>query len=157
MKKLWMTAIAALLTAPAIAAEKPSSDEVQRVMEYYQSGDEVVLAQQVLCGEVAKEGDNKNQCVAVIEPAVMKEGDRNLVWMNFMVPGSESAKILVQFHYKGRVLSSKELTLSNAIRYRTWLSAPSSKTGEWTVSVEQELADGYAKVGEMSYTVEAAE
>lgn len=153
MNKYWIALAVASFAAPAIAVEKPSSEEVRSVMEFYQQGEGAILVQQKLCSAIEKSGENKNECTAEGTPAVINEGDKPLVWMNFLVAGSEPANVLVQFSYKGRVLSSKELKLSNSFRYRTWLNAPTTKVGTWKVTVEQELADGYEKLGSLEYTV----
>ena len=153
MNKYWIALAVACFAAPAVAVDKPTSEEVRRVMEFYQQGEGAVLAQQKLCSAIEKAGENKNECTAEGTPAVITKGDKPLVWMNFLVAGSEPANILVQFNYKGRVLSSKELKLSNSFRYRTWLKAPTSKAGTWQVTIEQELADGYEKMGSLEYTV----
>lgn len=136
----------------AWAVDKPSSDEVFKVMEYYRTGSEAILVESTLCAEIAKEGTDKNQCTSPLPNSITKGEDAS-VWMNFMVPGDDAANILVQFKFKGRVLSSRELKLSSAIRYRTWLNAPNNKVGNWTVSVEQEGENSYLPIGEYSYTV----
>ena len=73
--------------------------------------------------------------------------------MNFFVPGTEKANVLVQFKYKGKAIKSDEMSLSNAIRYRTWKTLATKKTGQWEIAIEQETADGYRSVANLSYTV----
>ena len=153
MNKYWIALAVASFAAPAFAVEKPSSKEVRRVMEFYQQGKGAILAHQKLCSAVEKAGKNKNECTAEGTPALITRGDKPLVWMNFLVAGTEPAKVLVQFKYKDRVLSSKELDLGNSFRYRTWLKAPTSKAGTWKVTIEQELANGYESLGSLEYTV----
>ena len=153
MNKYWIALAVAGFAAPAVAVEKPSSEEVRRVMEYYQQGEGAILVQQKMCSAIEKKGQNKNECTTEGTPAVINKGDSPLVWMNFLVAGSEPANVLVQFNYKGRVLSSKELKLSNSFRYRTWLNAPTSKVGTWKVTVEQELENGYESMGSQEYSV----
>lgn len=153
MKKYWIALAVAGFAAPAVALEKPSSEEVRRVMDFYQQGEGAILAQQKLCIAVEKSGENKNECTAEGSPAVIKSGDHPLVWMNFLVAGSEPVNVLVQFNHNGRVLSSNELKLSKSFRYRTWLNAPTSKVGTWKVTVEQELKSGYESMGSMEYSV----
>jgi len=149
--KLALAALA-LLSLPLHAADKPTQDEVSKVMNYYRDGSEVILVESKICTEVEKSGDNKNECSDTIEQpvALNKSG---YMWMNFMVPGNEPATLLVQFKYKGRALDSDELHLSNAIRYRTWKRLQTSKSGDWVVNIEQETNDGYIPVAKLEYTV----
>lgn len=50
------------------------------------------------------------------------------------------------------------MSLSNAVHYRTWQRLTTTKPGLWEVAIEQETADGYHSVANLSYTmVEKAE
>ncbi|MDH5784720.1 MAG: hypothetical protein OEZ16_03825 [Chromatiales bacterium] len=153
MNRYYSLLLLAPFTAPAFAADPPSPAEVRKVMQYYQDGSDVMLVESKFCTEVEKAGDNKNECAEEINATTIEEGSRPLVWMNFFVPGSDSANVLIQFKHKGKALKSDEMSLSNAIRYRTWKSLPTSKTGPWEIAVEQETAEGYRPVTTLSYSV----
>ena len=153
MRKYYSLLLLAPFAMPAIAAEAPSAAEVRKVMQYYQDGSDVTLVESKFCTDVEKSGENKNECSEEISASTIEEGSKPLLWMNFFVPGNEAANVLVQFKYKGKALNSDEMTLGNAIRYRTWKRLSTSKAGPWEVAIEQETADGYRPVATLSYTV----
>ncbi len=122
-------------------------------MQYYQDGSDITLVESMFCTEVEKSGERKNECTAEISANTIEKGSKPLLWMNFFVPGQEAANVLVQFKYKGKALKSDEMSLANAIRYRTWKRLSTTKPGPWEVAIEQETADGYRSVANLSYTV----
>lgn len=142
----------ALFSLPLQAADKPTGDEVKRVINYYQNGNEVVLVDSKLCAEIEKSGENKNECGKTLDNPLAPKASGYL-WMNFLVPGSEKPTLLVQFKYKNRVLDSDEIRMTNAFRYRTWKRLQTSKSGEWEVTIEQETETGYIPVASLNYTV----
>lgn len=154
MRIYYSLLLAAPFAMPAFASEAPTTAEVQKVMQYYQTGTNVVLVESKFCTEVEKAGDNKNECAAEVDASTIEQGSKPpLLWMNFFVPGEEKANLLVQFKYKGKAIKSDEMTLSNALRYRTWRSLTTSKPGAWEIAIEQEMADGYRPVATLNYTV----
>lgn len=144
---------AALFALPLQAAEKPSGDEVKRVMTYYSEGSEAVLVESKYCKSIEKSGANKNECAEVLADGAIPSKESGYLWMNFLVPGSEKVNMLVQFKHKGRVLDSDEVKMSSAMRYRTWKRLQTHKAGEWEVSIEQETENGYAPIANLKYTV----
>ena len=153
MKTKGILALIALFSLPLYAAEKPTSDEVRKVMDYYKEGGEAILVESRLCVDIEKSGDDKNECTETLPDGPLQMGQNAYLWMNYLVPGSDPATLLVQFKYKGRALNSDEIRLSNAIRYRTWKTLQTSKSGEWEVNIEQETESGYTPVGTISYIV----
>lgn len=148
----------AVFSLPLHAADKPTQDEVRKVMSYYHDGSEVILVDSMLCEEISKSGENKNECDKPMADGPIPLNKSGYLWMNFLVPGNDKANLLVQFKYKNRALDSDELKVSSAIRYRTWKRLQTSKSGDWVVTVEQETADGYVPVATINYTVaDAAE
>lgn len=143
---------ATLISQPLQAVEKPTGDEVNRVMSYFKDGSEVVLVDSKLCTEIEKSGENKNECKEELPNPIASKASGYL-WMNFLVPGSQKPNMLIQFKYKNRVLDSDEVKLSSAFRYRTWKRLQTSKDGDWEVTIEQETEAGYITVGSVKYTV----
>ena len=146
-----------LLLAPiALSAadiEPPTPAEVRKVMQYYQDGSDITLVSSKFCTEVEKSGENKNECKTEVKANTIEKGSKHLLWMNFFIPGEEKANVLVQFKYKGKALKSDEMSLGNAVRYRTWQRLTTTKPGPWEIAIEQETADGYRSVANLSYTV----
>lgn len=141
---------------PALAfAGETTSDKVKEVMDYYHTGKTVVLVDSRFCSEIGKEGDLKNECAVPADAKAVAKGSRVFFWMNFFVPGDDAdhSNVLVQFKYKGKAIDSSEVSMSQSIRYRTWLRLPSQKEGEWQISIEQENEDGYVNLETLDYTV----
>lgn len=143
----------ALFTLPALAADKPTTAEVKKVMDYYRDGSDAILVDSMLCEEIEKSGENKNECAKPLGNGPVPLHKNGYMWMNFLVPGNDKVNLLVQFKYKNRALDSDEIKLSNAIRYRTWKRLQTSKSGDWVVTIEQETENGYTPVATLNYTV----
>jgi hypothetical protein len=165
MRIIKYMALSVLMAAPSLAqaadapATAPSADTVRQVMSYYHDGNRVILVDAKLCKDIGKEMANKNECVDPISDGKVKQGDKDYVWLNFLIPGDDAParSVLVQFSSKGMVLHSKQLHLKQSIRYRTWYLLPTNKLGDWDVTASQEEAQDYVKLGGTSYTVEAAD
>jgi len=144
-----------LMAAPLHALEKPTQDEVVKVMNYLNEGSEIVLVDSRFCSEIVKSGENKNECA---DPggALVSKGEKKYLWMNYLVPGNSTSSVLIQFKYKGRALKSGEITLTKAIRYRTWKYLETSRVGNWEVVIEQENETGFSTIATIPYTVEEA-
>lgn len=153
MRNYYSLLLLAPFALPAFAAEPPTAAEVRKVMQYYQDGTDVTLVESKFCSGVEKSGENKNECSAEVPANTIFQGDKSLLWMNFFVPGDEKANVLIQFKYKGKAIKSDEMTLSSAVRYRTWRSLATKKSGSWEVAIEQEMDDGYRTVANLNYTV----
>jgi len=160
MRFFRMIALSAIMAAPlpAMAADAPSADAVRQVMSYFHNGSDVILVDAKLCKEVAKEGDNKNECTEEISGNKVTQGDKVYVWLNFFVPGddADARNVLVQFSSKGMVQQSHSLHMKQTTRYRIWYRLPTKRVGDWDVITSQEKADSYLKLGGLSYSVEEA-
>jgi hypothetical protein len=157
MRKNILLALSALLCMPVLAsaADAPSVDTVRQVMAYYHTGSDAVLVESKLCRDIAHEGANKNECVGEITDGKIARGEKAYIWMNFFVPGDDAGKrnFLVQFSRKGQVMKSNQLSMNQAIRYRTWYLLRTGTEGSWDISVSQERANDFLKLGDMSYSV----
>ena len=157
MKRIMMTVM--LLMAMPVAAQAadgaPDANTVKQVLSYYQNGKLITLVDYKFCTEIEKEGDNRNECAEVVDGNQIEKGSKVYLWLNFFVPGddTEKANVLLQFKHKGTALDSKEVSVSQAIRYRTWRTIPTGKSGGWTIPVKQEGEAGYVDIDDISYTV----
>ena len=140
----------------AAAQERPSAEEVQKVVGYYYrgQGQGVILADHFLCTEVATEGADKNDCRMRHDLPVISQEDEVLVWMNFLVPNTDTADILILFARQGHVRHTAQVAVKGAIRFRTWKKIPTDKAGDWTVTILQELGDSDLELATFSYRVE---
>ena len=154
-KKILFTAL--LICAPVLASanDAPDASKVRDVLNYYHNGSTVTLVDYKLCKSIAKEGENKNECAEAIEGSSIEKGSKVYLWMNFLVPGddTEKANVLVQYKYKGKTMDTSDLTMPQSIRYRTWRSLPTKKTGDWQVSIEQEKETGFVNVETIAFSV----
>ena len=64
MRNYYSLLLLAPFTLPAFASEAPTAAEVQKVMQYYQTGTEITLVDSKFCTAVEKAGENKNECTA---------------------------------------------------------------------------------------------
>ena len=154
-KKILFTALLMCVPALASANEAPDANKVRDVLNYYHSGSAVTLVEYKLCSGIVKEGEDKNECAEVIEGTSLEKGSKVYLWMNFFVPGdnTEKTNVLVQYKYKGMTKDTSDLTMRQAIRYRTWRLLPTKKTGDWEVSIEQENEAGFTNVDTVAFSV----
>lgn len=139
----------------AMAQDKPSSDEARKVIDYYfhGKGKGVVAMEYKFCGEVSQKGENKNECVSEIAANSVKKGQEAYIWMNFLVPAGDEAKILLQYSRNDMVRDTSNVSLGGATRYRTWKRIPTSTAGEWKVRLVQEMSDADLEIGQLKYSV----
>ena len=157
MKKLFFLVVMIVLSAQTAAAQdRPSAEEVRKVVDYYYNGQSrgVILAEHFLCTEVALEGDDKNDCRAKHALPAVAQGAEMLLWMNFLVPSGDEADILVLFSRKNRVRSTAKIAVKGAIRYRTWKKIPTAKVGDWQVTVLQEIGAEDLELATFNYQIE---
>ena len=145
----WLITLFALVTVSF--SQAPSAGQIKEVLEYYKTGSEVVLVENILCLEVAKSGEEKNNCVRSKESKQLAKGEKALFWMNFFIPKKAGKDVLVEFQYKGKTRKSKEYEVATSQRYRTWTGLPTNKVGMWTVRIEQESTGQL--IQELSYEV----
>jgi len=153
VKKVFLLMICNVLF-PTLAISAPSSQETKAVLDHYWSGDSPVLVEYKICSEIIKEGDNKNDCAAEVNPQAIKAEDEVYLWMNYMVPKDTEHTMSVLFTRNGRPEKSKSLKISSSLRYRTWTQLPTDKGGTYMVQVDRELGDNFTTMGSFSYSVQ---
>jgi hypothetical protein len=139
----------------ALAQDKPTSEEARKVIDYYfhGKGKGVVPMEYKFCREVSQKGENKNECVAEIAANSVKKGQEAYLWMNFLVPAGEEAKILLQYSRNDMVRDTSNVSLGGATRYRTWKRIPTSTPGDWKVRLVQEMSNADLEIGQLQYSV----
>jgi len=139
----------------AMAQEKPSPEEARKVINYYFNGkgQGVIPMEYKLCKEISKVGDAKNECVAEVSKKTIAKGEEVYLWMNFLVPAGEESKILLQYSRKGKVRNTSNISLGGATRFRTWKKIPTARTGDWKVTMVQELESSDMEIGHLEFSV----
>src|SRR5688572_14557289 len=129
----------AAASAPTTPVEKPSADAVKSFWSYYfkGQGQGVVLADVKLCLEVAKDGDNKSECVKEVPAEGVKAGTVVSVWQAYLLPKDDKVEdITVQLKLGDQIRETKDVKVSGAsIRTRTWTGFRIPKAGEWTLDI----------------------
>jgi len=151
-----------LLSLPALvsAQDKPTPAEAKKVIDYYfhGKGKGVVPMSYLLCEEVHDQGEEKHNCKVELDEKTLKKGQEAYLWMNFLVPAGDEAKLLLQFRRKGMVRKTSNVTLGGATRYRTWKRLPTDTPGDWQVKIIQELENADMEIGKVDFSVvEAAQ
>jgi hypothetical protein len=127
--------------APAgTPVNKPSADSVKSTWEYFYKGQGQgpVLVDAKLCTEVAKEGPNKFECIAEVNPSEgVKAGTRVMLWQAYLVPQGDTIEdLMVQVKQGDTVRETKDVKIKGeGWRVRQWTGVRLSKPGSWTVSV----------------------
>jgi len=154
MKYLFLL-LAAML--PLTLQAKPTPDEVKRVVDYYNNGQDegVVLADIKLCESIGTEGEAKNECQNELDASTMTVGQPVMVWMNFMVPvGMKEQEIMLQFNYQGVTRDVQKATVSNAMRYRVWRKVKFDRAGDWTATITHDNGQSTEVLREMKFRVQ---
>ncbi|MDX1431215.1 MAG: hypothetical protein R3286_02080 [Gammaproteobacteria bacterium] len=146
-----------LLCVPfsTLAQDKPTPAEVRKVIDYYYEGKGkgVIPMEYKLCQQIAEQGANKNDCEVEIPAGKIKKGEDAYVWMKFLVPAEDQAKILLQFSRDNLVRDTSNVSLTGATRYRTWKKLPTDRVGEWSINIVEEMPTGDAAIGKLDFSV----
>jgi hypothetical protein len=146
---------AAPTEAPAgTPVSKPSGDAVKGTWDYFYKGQGQgpVLVEAKLCTEVAKDGPNKFECTAEVNPSEgVKAGTTVMLWQAYLVPQGDSIEdIMVQVKQGSTVRETKDVKVKgDGWRARQWTGVRLNKPGSWTVSVvrgDQTLKEIQVKV-----------
>ena len=159
MKKIILLICTALISFSAYAVDVPSSSEAKKVLDYYYKGQGqgVVLVESILCSEIDKEGDNKNNCADKLDSAEIQTKQKLNLWMAFLVPNNDPVQnIIIQFEHNGIARMVKNVQVSGSIRYRTWRKVSFSKTGIWTVKIIHDKGDDVQLLDTLNITVSDA-
>jgi hypothetical protein len=115
-KLLVLSFVLTCIPAMGFAQEKPTPEEVRKVINYY-----------------------------------------FYLWMNFLVPAGDQAKILLQYSRKDKVRETSNVSLAGATRYRTWKKIPTATAGDWEVDIVQELDSSDLDMGQLKFSVVEAQ
>lgn len=141
----------------AFAGAKPTSDEVKRVLDFYFHGKGTgpVLLDSMLCRDIQREGDEKNECAGDISGETIKKGESIYLWMAYMVPsGDEPQNIIVQYENGGVTRMVRNLQVTGQLRYRTWLKVAFDKAGSWKIKIIHDTGSEAVVLGVRDVTVE---
>ncbi len=139
----------------AMAQDKPTPQEARKVINYYFNGkgQGVIPMEYKICKEISLKGETKNECVTEIFNKTLAKGEEAYLWMNFLVPAGDKSKILLQYSRKNKVRNTSNITLGGATRFRTWKKIPTTTTGDWNVTMVQELDNADLDIGQMKFSV----
>ncbi|KFE71073.1 hypothetical protein [Hyalangium minutum] len=132
---------AAPTAAPtATPVTKPGAEAVKNTWDYFYKGQGQgpVLVEAKLCTEVAKDGPNKFECTAEVDPAAgVKANTTVMLWQAYLVPQGDSIEdIMVQTKQGATVRETKDVKVKgDGWRARQWTGVRLNKAGNWTVSV----------------------
>ena len=129
------------IMTPLVAFSQPSltKDAAKSFLDFYYNGQGsgVILADSQLCTEISE-----NECVDPVSPIALQNGVTYNFWMMFVVPqGDEIDGLLVQFNQSGITRSTREISVSGSIRYRTWRGFTPNRTGNWEIVVLHDTGD----------------
>jgi len=142
-----------LLLVPAISIAKPTADSAKEVQDYFWNGDGPLLVEYKICSEVAKEGENKNECVTEVDPSALVKGDKVVLWMNYMVPQDTEQKVSVLVMRNNRPEKTSNINLPGSLRIRTWATLPTDKEGSYSIQLDHEIGDNFNTLKKLSYQV----
>lgn len=159
-KKKWQAIILGsmlgLVPALSLAADKPTPEEAKKVIDfnYHGKGKGIVLAQAMLCHDIQREGDDKNDCSGDLTGKTVKKGEAVYVWLMFMAPdGQDPQSASVAFELAGASAAVKKVQVPGQMRSRSWLKYTFGKAGAWKVKVATDAATPEA-LGELTVNVE---
>ena len=151
---VFVVPFAARAQEPEVA--KPTSEEVRKVIEYFNAGKDSgpVLAALKPCLQVESKNKAAPNFLECSEPVTdkVKKGTIVNAWMLFLVPKDGKYEDLsVQWSCDGVVRTTQDLSLKNPmIGSRTWTAVTANKPGQWEIKVLQ----GTTELGSAKFTVE---
>jgi hypothetical protein len=119
---------------------KPSADAVKGTWDYFYrgQGQGPILIEAKLCTEVAREGANRFECIAEVDPSAGIKANTNvMVWQAYLVPQNDTYEdVQVQVKQGDTVRETKDVKLKGeGWRARQWTGVRLNKPGTWTVNV----------------------
>ena len=142
MKAAWFLVPALFLVATPALAAPPTPDEVNRVMEYFNTGaaDGPILLELTPCLKVGKkEGEERMSCLEPVSGAVKKKTVVN-AWTRWFVPKDGKYEDLsFQFLLGGEPRETKDLSLEkgSTTGNGAYKAATLGKAGEWEIKVRR--------------------
>jgi len=155
MKKIFIMVVILLFPSAGISGEKPTPDEVKKVMAHYYNGQGkgVYIVDAKFCADVHDSGPEKHNCKDEFKNNKVPKDSTAVLWFNFFGPEDDKASIHYEFKNDGRTRKVGDFTITGAYRYRTRISIPSDRAGEWEISLSQELENGDIDLGTFKYRV----
>ena len=151
--------VAALLSImlPATAAPPPAPDAARSVIDYYFTGETILLVDAQLCDRVAEEGPDSHACQESRIDASLESGETTYLWLMLMVPEPlETQTLVIQFVQDGTAFSVQRATVTPSLRYRLWKKLRFDQPGDWQIRVLHEQDGALVPLGEMEVRVRAA-
>lgn len=137
----------------SVSATPPSADEVNRVVDYFNTGkgQGPVLLEMTPCLEIGKPaGERKKKCIKPITAAV-RTGTTAYVYLRWVVPRDDKYDdIVVEWLRGDDVEASTQISVSTSWSYGIWKAKGLTKSGSWTVRVRR----GEQVLGESQIVVE---
>lgn len=141
-KLLKRLAVASLVVVTPVAAfaASPSPEEVKKVWDFYfkGQGQGIVLVEAIPCLEVAKEGEQKSECVKEVPAEGVKAGTTVMIWQAYLLPGKDSVDdITIQVKLGDQIRETKDVSKieGSSIRTRTWSGVTLKKPGTYTFNI----------------------
>ncbi len=149
MQILLLVALITLVPMTTLADAGPTPAEIKKVLDFYyaEAPSSPVLVEIHVCSEVGTEGEHKNECIETVAADAIEVGKADYLWMNFMVPRQAGdQQLLVQFNHDGVTRLTRQISLSGAIRYRTWKKFELDRPGKWSVKILHDTPQGSAEI-----------
>lgn len=145
---------AAAQTPAPTPTTAPTADEARKVIDFFFDGQNQgpLLVDFTACLKVdtEKDSETRHSCVEPVTGPVAKDTIVS-AWMRWMVPrGGEYDDVVVQVLHNGVVRQTKDVTLKEAFRTRTYRSVRLSKSGTWELKVMR----GSTEIASASVTVQ---
>lgn len=150
MQKILIVALLILFPLTGYAGEKPTLNEVKKVLNHYHNGQSkgVYLVDSKLCRDI-----HENDCKDEISSRKINKGEKTILWMNYFGPKGDKASIHYEFKNGGKTRQVGDFNITGSYRYRTRIKAPSNRLGEWEVNLSQETETSDINLGTFKYTV----
>jgi len=142
---------ALVLGAPlSHAADKPTPDEVKKVMTYFKEGkgQGPVLLEFTPCLKIGKkDGEKRKSCVEPAGESIAKKTVVN-VWTRWFVPKDDKYDdVEVVFIHEGKIRATKDMKVKTGYAYGTWTAKTLFKPGNWEIKIQhKDQTLGTAKI-----------
>ena len=148
---LFVVFVHAVFSSAAYAQPALTPDAAKSFLDFYYNGQGtgIVLADTKICTQI-----EENECVDTQSPIALQNGETYYYWMMFVVPqGDDIDGVLVQFNQNGVTRSTREVSISGSIRYRTWKSFTPNRAGNWEIVVLHDTGSAVRNVKTQIVTV----
>ena len=149
MKSLLALLCLFCLTAPAFAedaaerapssvpdagmADKPSQAEIKKVVDYFNTGHDLVLVDRKVCKQMGKDAA-KNDCLEEAANGEITKGEKS-----FLVPKEfKEGTVLIQYNQNGVTRNASQRSIAakdGAMRYRVFNQVPTLNPGDYEVAI----------------------